>query len=351
MKNILILFGGASNEYEVSLRSAAAVCRHLPADCRFVLIGITKAGDWLRFRGDLSMLDDGSWQDVPALISPVSVSLSPRGRLLTADGEIICPDVVFPVLHGQNCEDGRLQGFLDTVGVPYVGCGCAASVLGMDKATAKLIVSSHEIPVADWLLFSREDIMDEKEHGRCIQRIESRFGGYPVFIKAVNSGSSVGAFRADDRASLSSALYGAAEVDEQVLAEEFIVGKEIEVAVLEKEGMLTVSLPGEIEPCAAFYDYDTKYKTDSAKTYIPARLPAEALQKIVDYAASVFTLLGCRHLSRVDFFVTENGRIVFNEINTMPGFTSISMYPKMMEAIGVPFSRLTEILIEEATRS
>ncbi len=351
MKTVLVLFGGVSNEYEVSLRSAAAVCRHLPKDIQTYLVGITKKGDWLLFSGDVAELENDTWLNYDALLSPLSVTLSRKGTCLRAGDTVLHPDVIFPVLHGQNCEDGRLQGFLDTLGIPYVGCGCAASVFGMDKANAKLIAQSVGVPVADWLLFSREEIVDGKTHEHCLCRIEERFPTYPVFIKAVNSGSSVGAFRADDRAALSKALLDAAKVDTRVLAEEFICGREIEVAVLENGGKLTVSVPGEIEPCAAFYDYDTKYKSTSARTYIPARLPSELLKTVSDYAATVFTALGCRHLSRVDFFVTGEGRVLFNEINTMPGFTSISMYPKLMETCGIPFSRLTELLIEEASRT
>ena len=345
-KKIALLFGGASNEHEVSLRSAYAVYRHLPADCTPILIGITRDGDWLDYQGDPALIESGEWQAETDKLSRVRITLAPHGALHTESGLDITPDLFLPILHGQTCEDGRLQGLLDLIGIPYVGCGCAASAFGMDKAVTKMIAEAQGIPVAAWLLFTRDVLADDLD--AAIQKIEERFPSYPVFVKAVNSGSSVGAFRADDRASLALALTEAAKVDVKILVEEFVVAREVETAVLEKNGALAVFAPGEIEPCADFYDYDTKYKNDTANYYIPARISAEALDTVRDYAARIFRAIGARHLSRVDFFVTADERIIFNEINTLPGFTSISMYPKLAEAGGVSFDSLVNALIEEA---
>lgn len=348
---VALLFGGASNEYEVSLRSAYAVYCHLPKDYTALLIGITKKGEWYLYSGEPAAIFDDTWHQKADSLTSLALLLSPRAAFVTADGRHLTPDVIFPVLHGQNCEDGRLQGLLDLASVPYVGCGCASSALGMDKAVSKLIAESMGIPVAKWMLVTRKEVQTKQELDAVARRIEERFSTYPIFVKAVNSGSSVGAYRANDSSSLRKALTDAAAVDTKILVEEFVCGKEIECAILDKKEGLTAFTPGEIEPCAEFYDYDTKYKTDSARYHIPARISNECLEKIRHYAAQIFTALGCRHLSRVDFFVTDDNRVIFNEINTLPGFTSISMYPKMAEAGGLSFEQLVQTLIEEALSS
>ena len=343
---VALLFGGASNEYAISLRSAAAVLRHLDEKYEPILIGITQNGSWYLFRGEIDAIEQDTWWQNPSLLSALDLSLEVQGGFKTERNERILPDVIIPVLHGQNCEDGRLQGLLDLSGIPYVGCGCAASAFGMDKAVTKIIAQAYGVPVAAWLLFTREEL--DSDLGEAINRTEKRFNDYPVFVKAVNSGSSVGAYRADDRDSLRRALLDAAKVDDKILVEEFIRGKEVETAVFSTAKGVTAFDPGEVEPCADFYDYDTKYKNDTANYYIPARLTAEQLATVKDYAVRVFRAIGGRHLSRVDFFATDDGRIIFNEINTLPGFTSISMYPKMAEAGGLSFTQLVNALIEEA---
>ena len=345
---IAVLFGGVSNEHDVSLRSARAVISHLPKDVQVLLIGITRKGAWYRYDGSPDCLTDNSWLSDESKIFPLYASLSERGVLIEQNGTRHKIDAVFPVLHGQNCEDGRLQGFLDTLGVPYVGCGCSASVLGMDKVTAKIIATEGGIPVARFLLVTKDELSKEGGLSLAVARVEQKFPTYPVFVKAVCSGSSVGAYRANDRAELENALTLAAEVDERILVEEFIVGKEVECAVLQAGGKTVAFTPGEIDPGAEFYDYDTKYTADTASYYIPARISEEALSAVRDYAMRIFGLLGCRHLSRVDFFVTEDERVIFNEINTLPGFTSISMYPKLCEHGGVSFDALVATLVKEA---
>ena len=345
---VAVLFGGASNEHDVSLRSARAVISHLPKDVETLLIGITREGAWYRYIGSPDSLEGDGWLADPSLVSPLYASLTEKGVLIEEGCARHTVDVVFPVLHGQTCEDGRLQGFLDTLRVPYVGCGCSASVLGMDKVTAKIIAEEGGIPVARFLLVTRAELAQQDGLSSAISRVEEKFPSYPVFVKAVCSGSSVGAYRADSRAELANALTLASEVDERILVEEFIVGKEVECAVLQTGGVAQAFTPGEIDPGAAFYDYDTKYTADTASYFIPARVSEKTLATVRDYATRIFTLLGCRHLSRVDFFVTEDERVIFNEINTLPGFTSISMYPKLCEHGGVDFDALVSALIEEA---
>ncbi len=345
---VAVLFGGASNEHDVSLRSARAVIAHLPKDVQTLLIGITREGAWYRFSGSPDLLTENRWLADASLLSPLCASLTERGVLIEEDGTRHQIDAVFPVLHGQNCEDGRLQGFLDTLRVPYVGCGCSASVLGMDKVTAKIIAEQGGIPVARFLLVTRTELGNADGLASAVKRVEEAFPSYPVFVKAVCSGSSVGAYRANGRAELENALTLASEVDERILVEEFMVGKEVECAVLQAGGKTHAFTPGEIDPGAEFYDYDTKYSADTASYFIPARVSDEVLSTVRTYASRIFELLSCRHLSRVDFFVTEDGRVIFNEINTLPGFTSISMYPKLCEHGGVSFDALVAALVKEA---
>ncbi len=333
-KTVALLFGGKSNEHEVSCRSAATVLSALlESGYRVLCIGITKKGDFLLYRGTAAHMQDASWESTPA-ISPVW--FGPDGCIITDEGRAYHPDVVFPVLHGQNCEDGRMQGFLDIWGVPYVGCGTACSVLSMNKALTKRIAVFCDIPTLPWV---------ETRRAGAEENILASLN-FPIFIKPVSSGSSVGAARADDMKTLSAALDNAAAIDDAILAEPCFPGREIEVALLSTD-QLIVSRPGEVEANATFYDYDTKYKTDTARTYIPARIPDAVSAAARDYAARLFHALGGRHLARVDFF-TDGDTLYFNEINTMPGFTSISMYPQLLADSGIPLFDLVSRLVEGA---
>ena len=345
---VCILFGGISPEHEVSLRSAESVLNHIDKEKYHVLpVGITKAGQWIYFGGTgYSMLPAGTWAthpgNCPAAISPV------RGQgLLRFSGDTVTEtpiDVVFPVLHGENGEDGAMQGLLQMAGIPYVGPHVAPSAVAMDKTLTKLVIDKEGIPQAAWELVRAGELAEKME--TIIASLEARFS-YPMFVKPAGTGSSVGVSKAADREKLKAALTAAGTYDSKILVEEFIRGKEIEVAVLGNKNPVA-SVCGEIDSGAEFYDYDAKYITDTSTAYIPARISEDLQARIRDAAVRVFRAVGCQGLSRVDFFATEDNRLVFNEINTIPGFTSISMYPKLFEASGMPHSRLIDELLKLA---
>ena len=344
--SLLILFGGESNEHEVSLRSATAVIKNADKEKYDIIkIGITKKGEWNLYNGPVDKIASGEWEkDVKNLIHVAILPNGEKSSIICLNGSMkqIRPDVIFPVLHGQNCEDGKLQGVLELLHIPYVGCKCFSSALCMDKSATKLVLKDLNIPMAKWIDVNSKNISDG-----VIDKIEKELF-YPVFVKPSNSGSSVGVSKAENREKLIEALKTASAVDEKILVEEYIQGREVEVAVLDGPRTI-ISGTGEIEPCSEFYDYDTKYKTDVANYYMPARISDETEQKIRAYAEKIFHALDCKGLSRVDFFVSHKDEgIVFNEINTLPGFTSISMYPKLMEKAGLLFSALIDELIGSA---
>lgn len=343
---VVLLFGGNSPEYEVSLRSAAAVLRAVDTEEFDVkTIGITREGVWYLFRGTPEEIEGDRWWRSPSLI-PINIALRGEGSAILARENAICPDVILPVLHGRECEDGTLQGLLTLLHVPFVGCGCAASALCMDKALTRRLLTPLGIPMARCVTAESAEATSNPDS--LIERVEKEIG-YPVFVKPANSGSSVGASAADCRDALRAALRTAFAVDSRVLAEEYIEATEAEVAVLEQGGSLTVSDVGGIDNGGRTYDYDAKYRGGScARLLIPCPLSDAARKEIRGYAARIFRTLGCRHLARVDFFVTRGGRILFNEINTLPGFTSISMYPRLMQAAGFTLTDLITSLLRGA---
>ena len=344
--SVCVLFGGMSPEHEVSLRSAESVLNNIDHDKYNVFpVGITKDGDWILFGGtDYSELPSGQWKNNPAnrraALSPV------RGQgLLSFEGDCVGRErieVVFPVLHGENGEDGAMQGLLQMAGIPYVGPHIAASAVSMDKTLTKLVVDHAGVPQAAWHLVRREELENHMEN--VLDTLEYRFS-YPMFVKPAGTGSSVGVSKAADREGLSRALLAAAAFDKKILVEEFIRGREVEVAVMGNEEPVA-SICGEIDSGADFYDYDAKYVTDTSTAYIPARIPADVQELIRREAVKVYKAIGCHGLSRVDFFATyAETRVVFNEINTLPGFASISMYPKLFAASGVSYSQLIDNLL------
>lgn len=347
--SVCILFGGVSPEHEVSLRSAESVLNNIDKSKYNVFpVGITKEGKWILYGGkDYSDLPSGRWLTHPdnrqAAISPI------RGQgLLTFEGDCVVRqqiDVVFPVLHGENGEDGTIQGLLQLADIPYVGPHVAASAVAMDKTLTKLVVDQAGITQAAWNLVRRSDMGSRME--ATLDALEAKFA-YPMFVKPAGTGSSVGVSKATEREDLKKALLEAGKYDDKVLVEEFIRGREIEVAVMGNESPVA-SVCGEIDSGADFYDYDAKYITDTSVSYIPARIPEDVAEMVRDTAVKVYKAVGCQGLSRVDFFVTwQENRVVFNEINTIPGFTSISMYPKLFGASGVPYSQLIDKLLELA---
>ncbi len=343
--SVCVLFGGISPEHEVSLRSAESVLNNLdPEKYNIFPVGITKSGEWILYGGkNYSTLPSGQWlsdeRNRPAAISPV------RGQgLLNFEGDCVVReriDVVFPVLHGENGEDGSVQGLLQLAGIPYVGPHVAASATCMDKTLTKLVADNAGIRQAAWKLVTAQEL---KNIDSVLDAIEQKFT-YPVFVKPAGTGSSVGVGKAKTREALATALQNAAKFDTKILVEEFISGHEVEVAVLGNASP-AASVCGEIDAGTEFYDYDAKYISDCAQLYIPARIDEQTAEKVRDAAIRVYEAMGCRGLSRVDFFVTyENSEIVFNEINTIPGFTSISMYPKLFAASGIPYSELLDQLL------
>lgn len=345
-KNVCILFGGISPEHEVSLRSAESVLMNIDKEKYTVLpVGITKEGQWILFGGeDYSLLPDGSWASHPdncnAFLSPVRG----QGLVCLREGGYTFQrvDVVFPVLHGENGEDGAMQGLLQMAGIPFVGSHLAESAVSMDKTLTKLVADNANIPQAAWQLVNSRDL--ETRMDAVIKKIEERFS-YPVFVKPAGTGSSVGVSKAADREKLEEALHFAGKYDKKILVEEFIHGREVEVAVMGNENPVA-SVCGEIDSGAEFYDYDAKYVTDTSVAYIPARISQEVAEQVRELAVKLYTAIGAKGLSRVDFFVTYEGdRVVFNEINTLPGFTSISMYPKLFCASGIEYPDLIDRLL------
>ncbi len=347
--SVCVLFGGVSPEHEVSLRSAEAVLNHMDSEKYNIFpVGITKNGDWVLFGGtDYSELPSGEWLNNPAnrraAISPV------RGQgLLSFEGDCVVRewiDVVFPVLHGENGEDGAMQGLLQLAGIPYVGPHVSASAVAMDKTLTKLVAGQAGIRQAKWMLVRSSEL--EQRMDAVMSQVEEKFD-YPVFIKPAGTGSSVGVSKAVDRDALKHALLCAGSYDEKILVEEFISGKEVEVAVMGNQSPVA-SVCGEIDSGAEFYDYDAKYINDTSVAHIPARISDEIAEIVRDAAVRVYTAIGCQGMSRVDFFVTHEGNeVVFNEINTLPGFTSISMYPKLFGASGIPFGQLIDQLLQLA---
>ena len=347
--SVCILFGGMSPEHEVSLRSAESVLNNIDHEKYNVFpVGITKDGDWMLFGGkDYAELPAGTWMNnaanCRAAISPI------RGQgLLRFEGDCVVReriDVVFPVMHGENCEDGAVQGLLELAGIPYVGPHVAASAVAMDKTLTKLVVDQAGIPQAAWHLVRSSELEHHVDH--VVAALEQKFT-YPMFVKPAGTGSSVGVSKAANREALCAALHAAAKFDTKILVEEFIDGREIEVAVMGNDSP-AASVCGEIDSGAEFYDYEAKYVTDTSVAYIPARISEEVEEQVRELAVNVYSAIGCQGLSRVDFFVTyEGNRIVFNEINTLPGFTSISMFPKLFAASGIPAEQLVEELLKLA---
>ncbi len=359
---LAVVFGGQSSEHEVSRVSAQSVLENVDPDKYEVrMIGITKQGEWLPYGGDIRLIGTGEWEDA-AREQRRCIAREPASPALPAVGassclELLAPgagdastaqvDVVFPVLHGPNGEDGTVQGVFQLAGVPYVGCGLLASAAGMDKSFSKIVFASAGIPQARFILVLRSEI----QGGMAVlaRRVADELG-YPCFVKPANAGSSVGVSKVKRPEDLEAALREAARFDTKILVEEFIDGREVECAILGNEEPLA-SVVGEVLPCNEFYDYTAKYVDARSETVIPADLDPETVEMVQKQAIRAFKALGASGLSRVDFFVERGtGRVVLNEINTMPGFTSISMYAKLWAASGIPYAELVDRLVELALR-
>ncbi len=345
--NVGIIFGGRSSEHEVSLRSATSIIENISKEKYNVyLIGITKEGKWLLFSGDISEIATGKWEKNNKNKN-ILISLNPeiRGIMIDDGGRFtnLRLDVVIPAMHGKNAEDGVIQGFFETIGIPYVGCRVLSSAVCMDKVCTNIIMDYFGIDKAKFHWFDRRDFEANAE--KCINDTEKAVGRYPMFVKPANAGSSVGITKAKNREELILGIEKAIKEDSKILIEEGISGKEIECAVLGNYE-LTASVVGEIVPCSEFYDYDAKYLSSDSRLYIPARIPDDISKKVREIAKKAYKILDCRGLARIDFFVEDGtDKIYLNECNTFPGFTSISMYPKLMEETGIKFTDLIDKLI------
>jgi D-alanine-D-alanine ligase len=353
-----ILFGGRSGEHEVSLISAASVLSALdPEKYEAVPIGISKDGRWLAGTAAHKMLPLFA-EDAQSKPSLGEVLRSGERVMLSADPNVaaLVPvsnsrqdalhvDVVFPVLHGTFGEDGTVQGLLDLAGLPYVGSGVLGSAVGMDKDMQKRLFLQAKLPVGDFLAIPRAEW--EKSRAKVLREIRRKFR-FPVFVKPATLGSSVGMTKAHDAKELAAAMDLAAEFAQKIMVERAIRGREIEVSVLGNEDP-KASIPGEIVPHREFYDYAAKYLEEGTRLLIPAKLTRAQVKRFQEYAVRAFRALECLGMARVDFFLEHRtGKILLNEINTIPGFTSISMYPKLWEASGLPYRELLDRLIELA---
>lgn len=335
-KKIAVLFGGKSTEHEVSRVSAASVLRNIDmAKYEIYPIGITKSGEWFEYSGSIDKIENGQWEKDED-------NKKPNGHNILFDKKA---DVVFPVLHGLYGEDGTVQGLCRLIDIPCVGSSVMSSAVCMDKIYAKYILEHFNIRQAPYVVVNLSEYNEKKEE---IINIIERKLNYNLFIKPSNSGSSVGISKAHNRQELISGLDEALKYDRKVLVEKAINAKEVEVAVLGNDKP-KAGVPGEILPAKEFYDYEAKYENAASKLLIPAELNDEKLKEIKELAVRIYKALDCAGMARVDFLVDKDTLDIYlNEVNTIPGFTSISMYPKMWEAAGEPYKMLIDELIQLA---
>ena len=342
---VAVLFGGVSSEHDVSVVSATAVLNNIPREKYDVLmIGITKDGRWLEYNGDIADIASMKWENEPARTAVISPDRSHHGLLLMDGSSVeVCPiDVCFPVLHGKNGEDGTIQGLFQLAGIPFVGCDMLSSANCMDKALTHTVLEAAGIPMAKWHCVTMSDMEHFEE---LAAEMEAQLG-YPMFVKPANAGSSVGVSKAKNREQLKEACFVALKEDRKAIVEEFIDGREVENAVLGNENPVASTVCGEITPLVEFYTYEAKYQDASTELQLPAKISDELNEEIRRTAEKAYRAIGCEGLSRVDFFVKRDGSgIILNEINTLPGFTSISMYPKLREASGESYPVLLDRLM------
>ena len=346
-KTVAVVFGGCSSEHDISCISVQTVVKAMnPEKYDVILIGITKDGRWL-LAESVEAIADGSWRDsrVSAIILP---DRGIHGVMLTDEsGRSTCVrvDTAFPVLHGLYGEDGTIQGLFELADIPYVGCGVIASAASMDKFYTKIVAALTGVRQAEYTPIFGEKVKNDIEYA--LDKVESQ-RTYPVFVKPSRAGSSVGVSKASNREELREALILAAKHDRKILVEEMIKGREIECAVLGTTRHAQASGLGEILAADVFYSFDAKYSNADSKTVVGPELPEGVTEKVRDYAVKIFRVLDGFGLARVDFFVCDDGEIVFNEINTLPGFTSISMYPMLWNHEGLSNEEIIDRLIAMA---
>ena len=344
-KVIAVIFGGQSSEHDISKISAATVLKHIDQDKYTVFpVYITKEGHWVLYDGPIENMSVGNWEKYSAtcVLSPDATH---RGllRIVGDSVKLIKIDLAYLVLHGANGEDGTIQGLLELAHIPYVGCGVLSSAVSMNKAYTKIVVEKLGIAQAKHTVVYRNEVAERMD--KCITRIEEACG-YPCFVKPACAGSSVGVSKANNAAELEAALHLAAKEDRTIVVEEAIVGDELECGVLGNTEVVASSV-GQVLAADDWYSFDAKYVNKESQTLIPANIPDEKAQEIQKDAIAIFKALDGMGISRVDFFMEKDTqRIVFNEINTLPGFTPISMYPMLFNNVGVSTDELVEKIIE-----
>lgn len=341
-KRIAVLFGGNSTEYEVSLQSAYSVLKNMDKEkYEIIPIGITREGEWYHYTGEYSYIENNTWMNEAEHIFPIVVSQSRLDKSLIQFSKEHCEwikiDLAFPVLHGKNGEDGTLQGLFELAGIPVVGCGTLSSALCMDKDRAHIVVQAMGIAVPKGIT------LKQSEQQEALLKVDKNLT-YPMFVKPIRSGSSFGITKVNEKAQLEKAVENAFQYDDEVIVEEAIDGFEVGCAVLGKDELM-VGRVDEIELSGGFFDFTEKYTLQSSKIHMPARIDKHTEQRIQETAKIIYKALNCSGFARVDMFLTKKNEIVFNEVNTIPGFTTHSRYPNMMKGAGLSFSDILDKLI------
>ncbi len=342
-KTIAIIFGGCSPEYPVSLESSHSVIVNMDRDkYELILLGITRGGEWFRYYGGPEGVENDTWREgkcVPALISP---DREVHGIVEFGENGVVTTriDAAFPVMHGKNGEDGTIQGLCEMAGIPIIGCGALCSALCMDKDRAHKLAALAGVDVP-------RAVVLRSMPGEAELRSIAAALGYPVFVKPVRAGSSFGITKVSAESALLNAVSFAFRYDREVIIEETIDGNEVGCAVMGNDELI-IGRADEIEIFGDIFDYEEKYTLKTAKIHMPARVDASTEERIKAAAATIYRALGCRVMARVDMFLTPEGRIVFNEVNTIPGFTPHSRFPNMMKGIGLGFPALLDHLVEYA---
>ncbi len=338
-KRIGIIFGGCSPEYDVSLESAYSVITNLNKEkYEIILIGITKDGDWYKYDGKIENIQDNTWQESEKCTKIViSCNRSDKGIIELDNGNLIELDAIFPVLHGRDGEDGTVQGLVELSGIPLIGCGILSSSLCMDKYLSHKLVESYGIKVAKSIVINNKTSKNE-----IIEKLKEL--NYPLYVKPMRAGSSFGITKIESEKEVEQAVKEALKYDTEVIIEENIDGVEIGCAVLGNDELI-IGEVDEIELSEGFFNYTEKYTLKTSKIHVPARIDEKTSKEAKDTAKKIYKILKCKDFARVDMFLTKQGEIYFNEINTIPGFTSHSRYPSMMKQIGIDFRELLDRLI------
>ena len=342
MKKVVVIFGSISSEHEVSCKSAYSILKNIDTKKYDVfMIGIDKRGKWFEYLGNIENVGNNVW---------IGDSKNKK-EILEINTYLKRFDVAFPVLHGKYGEDGTIQSILEEANIKYVGCKVKASKVAMDKICSKEFVKKYGIPIVDYVSISKDKYYsifnDNKKYNLFLNDIKSKLG-FPIFVKPNKEGSSYGVSKVEQVEKVKEAIENSLKYDDLVLIEKYISNrKEVECAIIEKDSNIIVSTPGEIVSETEIYDYNSKYNSEISYTKIPAEISKDKIEQIRKYAKSIFKILKLSSLARIDFFVSNNN-IFFNEVNTMPGFTSISMYPKMLVYDNINYNEIIEILIENS---